>query len=426
MFSHQRALAASRQTLTPPSLTTASSSEDRSSEPKDRSITPGKQSTPASTVSDSLQTNDGVKTKLFQPKQNGNDADRSSASGATLADTPDQGAQELLTMSMDGLDPLWGMGQVARDKVPAASTEQAHDTAQISKATKIADPAEQDLLTTSMDGLDPVMAMAQMAGGNPFTGVYPFTDSTEQAQDTTQTLKAMKGADPAEHDLRTTSMDDSDPLWDVGQTAGRNPFVDSTEQAQDTEQTSKAMKTFSGAAQQVQKSVKKRKYTYAQKEASKTAASLRPQRSTPKRSDLHSNTHATPAFDTPSIEEPASKRLRTSAIGKQKEESPQNLAPAPKPVKKPTKQWLTHGLFLGQDFSDDKPKSKDSSTSTEPLKKVNSILPRPMFAKGKLLEDPHAYLDFKMPFDVFSPLPSGQPKPPDWKKLTRSKLFLLR
>lgn len=32
-------------------------------------------------------------------------------------------------------------------------------------------------------------------------------------------------------------------------------------------------------------------------------------------------------------------------------------------------------------------------------------------AKGKPLEDPHAFLDFKLPFDVLSRLPPGQPKP---------------
>ena len=51
---------------------------------------------------------------------------------------------------------------------------------------------------------------------------------------------------------------------------------------------------------------------------------------------------------------------------------------------------------------------------------VKFILTQPTFAsskissitaKGKLLEDPHAFLDFKLPFDVFSPLPLGQPNP---------------
>ena len=370
MFSHQRALAASRQTLTPPSLTTASSSEDRSSEPKDRSMTPGKQSTPTSTLNDSLQTNDDVKTKLFQPNQDGNDAERSNVSGATLMETTYQTGQELLTTSMDGLDPLWVMGQVPDRN--------------------------------------------------------PFVDAPEQAQDTTHTQKAMEIADRAgqdQVDQVIRSMNGIDPLWGIDLTSGRNPFRDSTEQAQDTEQTSKAMTVFSGAAQKVQKSITKKSHPQVQKERRKTAASSRPQRSTPQRPDLHSNTQATPTFDTPSIEEPASKRLRTSVIGKQKEAAPQILAPASTPIKKPTKQWLSHGLFLGQDFSEDKPKSKNSSATTEPVKKVNSILPRPMFAKGKLLEDPHAFLDFKLPFDVFSPLPPGQPKPDDWKKLTRSKLF---
>ena len=28
--------------------------------------------------------------------------------------------------------------------------------------------------------------------------------------------------------------------------------------------------------------------------------------------------------------------------------------------------------------------------------------------------------DFKLPFDVFSPLPAGQPKPDEWKKVNKN------
>ena len=416
MFSHQRARAASRQTLTPPSLTTASSAEDRSSEPKDRSVTPGKQSTPTSTLQHNSQTNDDMKTKLFQPNQDSSDADRSNVSGDTLVEAADQAEQELLTTSMDGLDPLWGMGLMAGGSQPAASIEQAQDSPQTSKAMEVSGGANQELLPSTMDGLDPLLSMGQMAEEN-----LPAA-SMKQAQDTPQKPKAVEASGGAGHELLPSSMDESDPLWGMGQMAEDNRPAASMKQAQDTPQPSKAMEVPDGAAQQVQKTTAKKKLLHSRKEGSKTAASSKPHRSTPKRSELHSSTQDTPSFDTPSIEEPASKRLRPSVNGKQKEATPQNLAPNATPAKKPTKPWLTHGLFLGQDISADKPKSKKSSESTEPEKKVNSIMPRPMFAKGKLLEDPHAHLDFKLPFDVFSPLPPGQPKPDDWKKSTRSKL----
>jgi hypothetical protein len=41
-----------------------------------------------------------------------------------------------------------------------------------------------------------------------------------------------------------------------------------------------------------------------------------------------------------------------------------------------------------------------------------------MFAGERLLKNGR---DFKLPFDVFSPLPPGQPKPDEWKKVNRSK-----
>ena len=91
----------------------------------------------------------------------------------------------------------------------------------------------------------------------------------------------------------------------------------------------------------------------------------------------------------------------------------------PRPRFKP-KVWLTHGLYTGQEPSDLPPKqrkSKNSSkTSTGPMQR--RILPMPMFAGARLVRNGR---DYQLPFDIFSPLPPGQPKPDEWRKTNKSE-----
>jgi histone-lysine N-methyltransferase ASH1L len=94
-----------------------------------------------------------------------------------------------------------------------------------------------------------------------------------------------------------------------------------------------------------------------------------------------------------------------------------------KPAERKEKLWLTKGLYAGQDKADlDKwskkyGKGKDHSPNT-PSSPPNSILPMPMWHGQRLLE---VGRDFKLPFDVCSPLPPGQPKPDEWRKTSSSK-----
>ena len=88
------------------------------------------------------------------------------------------------------------------------------------------------------------------------------------------------------------------------------------------------------------------------------------------------------------------------------------------------KRWLTQGLYVGQDrdfearLTDSKNKMKKaSSNSSESTRR--SILPLPMFAGQRTME---LGRDFLLPFDVFSPLPPGQPKPEEWRKIQKSQL----
>lgn len=86
------------------------------------------------------------------------------------------------------------------------------------------------------------------------------------------------------------------------------------------------------------------------------------------------------------------------------------------------KRWLTSGLYAGQSrvfdarLTESKNKRKQQSTKGEP-EKENRVLPLPMFAGERLLKSGR---DFKLPFDIFSPLPAGQPKPDEWRKTNKN------
>lgn len=94
-----------------------------------------------------------------------------------------------------------------------------------------------------------------------------------------------------------------------------------------------------------------------------------------------------------------------------------------KPKKRGEKVWLNKGLYAGQEVRklnwfaglSDTQKSKMSDL---PEFKPNGILPLPMWHGQRLLHDGR---DFKLPFDVCSPLPPGQPKPDEWRKMPKSK-----
>jgi [histone H3]-lysine4 N-trimethyltransferase ASH1L len=103
-----------------------------------------------------------------------------------------------------------------------------------------------------------------------------------------------------------------------------------------------------------------------------------------------------------------------------KESSPTTAAPVQR--HKP-KRWLPHGLYIGQDrhmdprLNEAKNRLKSSRRSL-PAEPQRTILPMPMFAGERLLKNGR---DFKLPFDIFSPLPPGQPKPDEWRKTNKSK-----
>ena len=123
---------------------------------------------------------------------------------------------------------------------------------------------------------------------------------------------------------------------------------------------------------------------------------------------------------------PPAKKLRFSENSNLSVEKRQEMEKPPKaePVRK-EKLWLKQGLYVGQNrhfdgrFSESRNKAKAEAKLKE-LQKERRILPLPMFRGQQLLEKGR---DFKLPFDVFSPLPPGQPKPDEWKKCQKSELL---
>ena len=95
-----------------------------------------------------------------------------------------------------------------------------------------------------------------------------------------------------------------------------------------------------------------------------------------------------------------------------------------KPVARPkVKRWLSQGLYVGQErgfdprLTESKNKAKMASNGSRNVQ-GQPALPLPMFAGQRILEIGR---DFKLPFNVFSPLPPGQPKPEEWRKTQKSR-----
>lgn len=126
-------------------------------------------------------------------------------------------------------------------------------------------------------------------------------------------------------------------------------------------------------------------------------------------------------------EEPPKKKRKTEEVTASAPDAEEaKRTDKKKPTERKEKLWLTKGLYAGQDKADldkwskkyGKGKDRSQDASSSPL---NSVLPLPMWHGQRLLEIGR---DFKLPFDVCSPLPPGQPKPDEWRKTSSSKSLL--
>ncbi|KAK9417477.1 hypothetical protein SUNI508_08837 [Seiridium unicorne] len=127
--------------------------------------------------------------------------------------------------------------------------------------------------------------------------------------------------------------------------------------------------------------------------------------------------------------EPPRKKTKVSEPAKEAaaEEAVAALPEVPAP-KRRVKKWLAHGLYSGQDapldfskhLTPNEKKALVNLPELVPTSTVNKVLPMPIFAGLRMLIQGR---DFKLPFDICNPLPSGQPKPASWKLMTRNRFI---
>jgi histone-lysine N-methyltransferase ASH1L len=130
-----------------------------------------------------------------------------------------------------------------------------------------------------------------------------------------------------------------------------------------------------------------------------------------------------------SSEPPAAKKRRVSEsdlpskIKAIDESTAQSDTAANEPRFKP-KRWLSHGLYTGQEYTTARPsqnRNKNAKRRSQGIPSQRRLLPMPMFAGDRLLQ---LGRDFQLPFDIYSPLPPGQPKPDEWRKTNKSTLTI--
>ena len=125
---------------------------------------------------------------------------------------------------------------------------------------------------------------------------------------------------------------------------------------------------------------------------------------------------------TPSSEGSSRKRTRFAKAEIGDEQFAMSTTGGYRVTKKPRKPWVAQGLYVGQRRSDDARLTETRNKARQffknrPEASERAAMPMPMWIGDKLLEMGR---DFKLPFDVFSPLPPGQPKPDEWKKTQKS------
>ncbi|KAI8930659.1 hypothetical protein NX059_012268 [Plenodomus lindquistii] len=109
-------------------------------------------------------------------------------------------------------------------------------------------------------------------------------------------------------------------------------------------------------------------------------------------------------------------------------DDPNTLSGQQKAYLKPkAKVWLRQGLFVGHNHDFDSRLSESQNRADKNPKKANNnrALPLPILTSDSLLtKDPrHVFRDFKLPFDVYSPLPR-KVKGNGWVKLNKSEWFV--
>jgi histone-lysine N-methyltransferase ASH1L len=122
--------------------------------------------------------------------------------------------------------------------------------------------------------------------------------------------------------------------------------------------------------------------------------------------------------------EPPRKKVKVEEAPPEEPEK-EDAEPITNTRKRRVKKYLGKGLYAGQDMPADSAKGvtaaekKKLAQLPELAKKnpVNKTMPQPIYTGFRMLI---AGRDFKLPFQVCNPMPPGQPKPDEWKKMAKS------
>ncbi|KAL4970017.1 putative histone-lysine N-methyltransferase (Ash1) [Aspergillus stella-maris] len=162
----------------------------------------------------------------------------------------------------------------------------------------------------------------------------------------------------------------------------------------------------------------------------KRSSSMREKAKEPdRRSSLRPRQVATPEEEPTATDEPPAKKRRVSVgelqvKAKADSETTQEEPTPPEAINRfKEKRWLSHGLYSGQEYTNARPSQKKTEKARR--KSHNQVdshhqrkyLPLPMFAGERLLQMGRP---FELPFDIYSPLPPGQPKPNEWRKTNKN------
>lgn len=129
-------------------------------------------------------------------------------------------------------------------------------------------------------------------------------------------------------------------------------------------------------------------------------------------------------FVDPNAPKPVEKKDKAEPVQEEVEQA--EAEPITNTRKRRVKKYLDKGLYAGQDTPLDLTKGLSivekkkfaSLPELVPSGRVNKTMPLPLFNGLRTLI---AGRDFKLPYSVCNPLPPGQPKPDEWKKMTKSK-----
>ena len=118
-------------------------------------------------------------------------------------------------------------------------------------------------------------------------------------------------------------------------------------------------------------------------------------------------------------------RKRVKLEVPEEESEKEDAEPITNTRKRRVKKYLGKGLYSGQEMPADITKGITAAEKKKlaqlpelaPSGRVNKTMPLPIYTGFRMLI---AGRDFKLPYQVCNPLPPGQPKPDEWKKMTKS------